>query len=40
MRRFVLARLTQFYIAYIERENNFDYNFTDDVRTFLISEFL
>ena len=35
-----LAQLTLLYIACIEQENNVDDEFTEDVRTFLISDFL
>ena len=34
-----LPRLTLLYIAHIEQENNVDNEFTEDVRTFLMSDF-
>ena len=34
-----LARLTLFYITRIEQENNFDDDFSEDIRTFIISYF-
>ena len=34
------ARLNILYIARIEQENNFDDDFNEDMRTFLISYFL
>ena len=40
MRRCFREQLTLFYIARIEQENNVYDDFTEDVRTFLMSYFL
>ena len=39
MTSFFLAQLTLLYIACIEQENNVDDDFTEYVRTFLMSDF-
>ena len=37
MKRYNLAQITILYMTRIEQENNVDDDFTEDVRTFLIS---